>query len=191
MSKPQATPNDLDVSDVEIGAVEVKNSTDDTRLNIAVDDSAMPATPSVIPVAGEYRATPTTYTDGDATVLQSDVNGNQKVTLGTTIAGEDLTNDVLRVEQRFSRSYTTADTQIKAGSGFIHTVTFAQTDAAPTAGSIIIYDSLTETGTIIYSETFDTTVFRGYSVVLDVSFATGLYIGFTTTADVGVTISYR
>lgn len=45
----------------------------------ATDDSAMPATPRVIPVAGEYRATPTTYTDGDATVLQTDINGNAKI----------------------------------------------------------------------------------------------------------------
>ena len=51
----------------------------------AVDDSAMAATPPFIPVGGEYRAAATTYTDGDATVLQTDVNGrlltDAKVTL--------------------------------------------------------------------------------------------------------------
>lgn len=45
----------------------------------ATDDTAMPATPLVVPVAGEYRNSATTYTDGDATVLQSDVNGYLKV----------------------------------------------------------------------------------------------------------------
>lgn len=103
-----------------------------------------------------------------------------------------MANRIVRVEQgQFIHSHKTADAQIKAGEGFLHTLTFAQTDAAPTAGTIIVYDSLTETGTIIYSETFDTTIFRGYSVHLDVLFATGLYVGFTTTADVGITVAYR
>lgn len=157
----------------------------------SVDDTAMPATPAILPVGGEYRASATTYTDGDATVLQTDVNGNLKITNATLQAGEDLTNDVQKVEHRYSYTRLAADGQIKAGAGFIHTLTFACADAAPTAGSIIVYDSLTETGTVIYSETFDTTAFRGYSVLLDVSFATGCYVGFTTTADVGCTVSFR
>lgn len=111
--------------------------------------------------------------------------------LSTKLAGEDLINDVLKTEQRYSFTRLAADGQVKAGAGFLHTLTFACADAAPTAGSIIVYDSLSETGTVIYSETFDTTAFRGFSVVLDVSFSTGLYIGFTTTADVGCTASWR
>ncbi len=91
----------------------------------------------------------------------------------------------------FNYSRLTADGQIKAGAGRIHTLTFACGDAAPTAGSIIVYDSLTETGTVIYSETFTTTAFRGYTVTLDVNFSTGCYVGFTTTADVGCTVAYR
>lgn len=86
--------------------------------------------------------------------------------------------------------HITADTQIKKTAGTLHSLTFAQTDAVPTAGSIIVYDSLTEAGTILYSETFTTTPFRGYTVNLDIAFSTGLYVGFTTTADVGVTVSY-
>lgn len=90
-----------------------------------------------------------------------------------------------------SYTYCTSDTAIKSGSGVLHTVTFTCADAAPTAGSIIIYDNTAESGTTIYSETFDTTAFRGHTVILDVAFGTGLYIGFTTTADVGVTVSWR
>ena len=163
----------------------------DTRTTGATDDSAMPATPPFLPVGGEYRSSATTYTDGDATVLQTDVNGNLKTTLATAIAGEDLTNDVLKVEQRFSGSMVSADTLVKTGAGFIHTLTFACIDAVPTAGTIIVYDNTAESGTILYSETFDTTVFRGYSVILDLVFSTGLYIGFATTADIGCTPSYR
>lgn len=91
----------------------------------------------------------------------------------------------------FTGKHVTSDTQVKKTPGVLHSLTFAQTDEAPTAGSIIVYDSLTETGTILYSETFTTTPFRGYTVVLDIVFSTGLYIGFSTTADVGVTVSYK
>lgn len=143
------------------------------------------------PMQGVYEATPSTVADGKLGTVGIDTNRNQKVTQATLTAGEDLTNDVLKTEQRFSHSRVTADTAIKSGAGFLHTLTFAQSDAAPTAGTIIVYDNTAETGTIIYSETFDTTVFRGYTVTLDVSFTTGLYIGFTTTADVGCTVSYR
>lgn len=86
--------------DIEIGAVEVKNGTDDTRLTVAVDEAAMPATPSVIPVGAEYRASATTYTDGDATVLQSDINGNLKTHEAMLAAGEDLTNNVQGVVEK-------------------------------------------------------------------------------------------
>lgn len=89
------------------------------------------------------------------------------------------------------RAYATSDTLVKSGTGFLHTVTFSETDAAPTAGTIIIYDNTAESGTIIHSETFTTTPFRSYTITLDVPFNTGLYIGFTTTTDVGVTLSYK
>ena len=85
----------------------------------------------------------------------------------------------------------TADTLVKSGAGFLKTIAFAESDAAPTAGTIIIYDNTAESGTILYSETFSTTPFRGYAIELNVPFNTGLYVGFTTTADVGVTLSYK
>jgi hypothetical protein len=130
----------------------------------------------------------TTQTGDSAT---DDTNNAAQVTLATTLAGEDTSNDVMKVEQRFAYAHVTADTAVKSAPGFLHTLTFAQTDAAPTAGSIIVYDNTAESGTIIYSETFTTDVFRGYTVTIDAAFGTGLYIGFTTTADVGVTVSYR
>lgn len=57
-----------------------------TPSDYAVDDTAMPATPNVNPMGLEYRATPTTYTDGDATVAQADQYGNLKVTLATALS---------------------------------------------------------------------------------------------------------
>ena len=80
--------------------------------------------------------------------------------------------------QNLQGKNVTEDALVIAGSGVLHTLTFAGTDAAPTAGTIIVYDNTAESGTVLYSETFDTTVFRGYTVTLDVPFGTGIYVGF-------------
>lgn len=116
---------------------------------------------------------------------------SQKVTLVTKLAGEDITNDVIKTEQRFAFAFKQTDEIVKSGAGFLHSVTFSCNDAAPTAGSIILYDNTTEAGTIIFSHTFTTTPFVPFSVTIDSMFNNGLFVGFTTTNDVNVTISYR
>lgn len=116
---------------------------------------------------------------------------SKKVTQATLLAGEDLTNNVMKTEQRFSYSLVTSDTAVKSGSGFLHTLTFSCNDAAPTAGSVIVYDNTAESGTQIFNHTFTTTPFAPFSVTIDASFTTGLYVGFTTTNDVNCTVSYR
>ncbi len=113
------------------------------------------------------------------------------VSLVSQLAGEDLTNDVMKTEQRFSGSVLTGDTLVKSGAGFLHALTISCNDAAPTAGSIIVFDSLTEAGTQLFNHTFTTTPFVPFTVILDLTFSTGLYIGFTTTADVNITPSFR
>jgi len=50
---------------------------------------------------------------------------------------------------------------------------------------------VTEAAPIIFSSTWTTAVFYPTTVTLDVEFKTGLYVGFTTTGDVSVTVSYR
>lgn len=70
-----------------------------------------------------------------------ETNDALKTTLATTLAGEDVSNDVLKVEQRFTYVQVTADTAVKSAPGFLHTVTFACADATPTAGTITIYDN--------------------------------------------------
>ena len=84
-----------------------------------------------------------------------------------------------------------ADALVKTGTGILYTLTFTCNDAAPTAGSIIVYDSVTEANTQIFNHTFTTTPFVPTTVLLNVAFKTGLYVGFTTTADVNVTVSYK
>ena len=108
-----------------------------------------------------------------------------------TLAGEDVINDVQKVEQRFAYSMVASDTAIKSAPGFLHTVTFACVDATPTAGTITIYDNTAASGTKIFEHSVAAAAFLPFSIILDVSFAIGLYVDFTTTADVNVTVSYR
>lgn len=119
------------------------------------------------------------------------ITGKDLVTLLERLAGEDLTADVLKVEERYTVTLKTADALVKTGAGFLHALTFSCNDAAPTAGSIIVYDNTAESGTQIFNHTFTTTPFVPFTVIIDGSFGTGLYIGFTTTNDVNVTVSYR
>uniref|UniRef100_A0A6M3K5V8 Uncharacterized protein n=2 Tax=viral metagenome TaxID=1070528 RepID=A0A6M3K5V8_9ZZZZ len=58
---------------------------DGSKTPVIADDSAQVATPEMINVGGEYRASATTYSDGDATILQTDVNGQLKVVLSSDI----------------------------------------------------------------------------------------------------------
>ena len=165
-------------------------STDQEVVGNVADNAADSGNP--VKVGGKYNASAPTYADGDRADLQVDTNGNIKVTLATAIAGEDVINDVLKVEQRFSASgVLTSGTAVKSGAGFLHTVTFSQNDAAPTAGTIDIYNNTAGSGTKLFSWTLDTTVFQPFSVVLDIPFSTGLYVDFTTTNDVNVVCSYR
>ncbi len=94
-------------------------------------------------------------------------------------------------DQPYKSVTLAADGLVKTGTGFIHTVTFSQGDAAPTAGSIIIYDNTAESGTVLFTHTQTTAAFMPTTITLDIPFVTGLYVGFTTTADVSVTISYK
>ena len=108
-----------------------------------------------------------------------------------TLAGEDVVNDVMKVEQRYAYSLVAANAAVKSAPGFLHSLTFSCNDAAPTAGTIDVYDNTVASGTKIFSWTLPATAFTPCSVIIDATFATGLYVAFTTTADVNVTVSYR
>jgi len=108
-----------------------------------------------------------------------------------TLAGEDVVNDVMKVEQRYAYSLVAANTAVKSAPGFLHSLTFSCNDAAPTAGTIDVYDNTVASGTKIFSWTLPATAFTPCSVIIDATFATGLYVAFTTTTDVNVTVSYR
>lgn len=141
----------------------------------------------------QYNTSTPTFTPGQPVNPQFDINGNQLVSLATLIAGEDLTNNVIKTEERFTGSgVLTSDTLVKSGAGFLHAITISQNDAAPTAGTIDVIDN-TSAGASpkIWTWTLTTAVFTPFTIILDVAFSTGLYVDFTTTGDVAVVCSYR
>ena len=131
--------------------------------------------------------------DGDYSTLNTDALGHVWVREGYAPGYEDNTAGVAKVEARYGSSGAlTADTQVKGSAGFVHTITVSNTDIAATAGTIDVYDSLTATGTKIFSMYVPVSnLFAPFTVTLDVSCATGIYVDFTTVADVNVFVSYR
>lgn len=142
-----------------------------------------------------YNATPTTRTEGQGGPLQASALGAIKADMGTLLAGEDLTNGVMKVEHQYTYTKCTADTQVKASAGFVHAVILQQADAVPTAGTIIVYDNTAESGTAVLTEQISATselgIDGGAVIIIDALFPTGIYVGFTTTADVICTIIWR
>ena len=85
----------------------------------------------------------------------------------------------------------TADGQVRSVKGRLHTISIAPTTATPTAGLLSVYDSLTETGTVVYSEwVFATT--PGHTIVIDCDVQIGIYVGYDATLDdVSCTVTHR
>lgn len=107
-------------------------------------------------------------------------------------AGEDISQDVLKVEQRSDSNYTiTTDTGVSSTSGVLRGIVLMQTDAAPTAGSIDVYDNTAGSGNKLFTVTIDTTVFRAMYIPLNLPYSNGIYVDFTTTTDVAVVLDYR
>ena len=141
---------------------------------------------------GQYNSTLPTITNTRYNNIQIGVNAELLVGNATLAAGEDQINNLVKVEERFSYSaVAVADVQVKGSAGFLHSVTISCNDAAPTAGTLIIYDSLTETGTIVFNHTFTTTPFVPLTIIPNITMLTGIYVGMTTTGDVNFSCSYR
>lgn len=141
-------------------------------------------------VLGEYLSPSPSYENGDVATLQTDNNGNLKTTLATKIAGEDIVLDVLKTEQRFSFHRTTTSGLVKSGSGFLHTVTFSATGTV-VSGVITLYNNTTDSGQIIWSGVIPAGI-APLSIILDVSFSSGLYIKYDgVVSNVGTVVSFR
>jgi len=159
------------------------SSTGASSFGVTTPSTNVDGMQNVLPV-GVYNATPTTRTEGQFGTLQEDTLGNLKNTLGTTIAGEDIPSDVLKVEQRNNATYiSTATTTIcKTGAGLLNTITVT----GGTAGTIVVYDNTSASGTILASFS-STNALATYT--FNVSFSIGLTV--VTSAATLVTVSAR
>lgn len=137
-----------------------------------------------------YNTSKPTLTNGQSVMAQCNVNGARDVNEVLAPQYEDNTIGVAKVEQRYSYGRVTADGQIKNGSGFIHSVTFAATGTV-TAGVITLYDNTAESGTIVWSGTIQVGL-NPTTIILNVSVSTGIYVGYDgTIANVATTVAYR
>lgn len=126
-----------------------------------------------------------------------DNNNNGGTSLGSLIAGEDIVNDVHKVEQRFSyvNITTNATTAVKTGAGFLHTIVINNPALITVANlTITVYDNTAGSGTKIGTWTvpFGLTTQVPFTIPINVAFATGLTIvtgGPTVTGD--LTVAYR
>lgn len=107
--------------------------------------------------------------------------------LGTKLAGEDLTNDILKVEQRFNATYigTSVTTLVKTGAGQLHALNIWL--AGATGNTITVYDNTAASGTII--ATISTPTIGSF--MLNASFATGLTIVTAGTTAPNLTVTFR
>ena len=132
--------------------------------------------------------------------------GTEALLRDSTQFGDGVSDGIAAVHQRYFNGSTydrwkgyfpfingrvTADGQIKGSAGFVHCINVSPTAATSTAGVITIYDSLTETGTVlatIYCPTNDTTV---KTIPIDVVAGTGIYVGYdAAVTNHAVNISY-
>lgn len=107
-------------------------------------------------------------------------------------AGEDLTNDVQKVENRYAYSRALAGaagtTTVKSGAGFLHTLVV---NKAVATGTVTIYDSAGTSATIIGQIITGAALVSDppLSATYDVSCGTGLTIASAQAFD--ITVSYR
>jgi hypothetical protein len=96
------------------------------------------------------------------------------------------------VPENYSYSgVVTSDTLVKTGSGVVHTLTCGS-DAAATAGTLSVRDGVAAGGgTIIATIEFVAAYFPPVTLTYDAKFGTGLFLDFTTTADVSCTVTFK
>lgn len=123
-----------------------------------------------------------------------------KVTKSTTDACEDITNDVCKVEERYltipiggTDAMISADQLYKSNTGHVKGIS-CSSDATATAGTIALRDStVAGAGNILWSQDILAIAYTPGMIRedLDTDFSVGLFLDFTTTADVKCMVRYR
>lgn len=178
-----------EVAGAHLQRVKLDQGAEGAAAPLAADNSADTGNP--VKIGGKFNSAVPSYDDGDRADLQVDVNGNLKVTLATGIAGENWTVNRLFTEENYTYFRKTADGQIMSGGGYLLSVNIARTGSVATAGVLTIYDSASETGTVIYSEYIDTDT-KPHTIPIKSNVASGIYVGFDATlAGIQVSGAYR
>jgi hypothetical protein len=116
----------------------------------------------------------------------------KSVTQSTLLAGEDLTNDVLKVEQRYSYHYIAApaaDEVVKASAGFVHAIILGKW---VTGGTVEVSDHATDgDGNVKIKLTAGATDESGFPKTIPVNAVFGTGITVDTIGLTDVTIIYR
>lgn len=109
----------------------------------------------------------------------ADANHNEPVSLGTKIAGEDLTNDVLRVRDSATYTNLTASALIKTGAGVLKGIVVN----SHTSGTLKLWDNTSAATTVIF-ETITFAAGPNFIKFPAVEFNTGLYATIGGTANI-------
>lgn len=122
--------------------------------------------------------------------MAKDASGNDIVTTGadslsslsTRIAGEDLTNDVLKIQDSASYTNLSASALIKTGAGVLKGIVVN----SHSSGTLKLWDNTSAATTVL----FNTITFAaGSGIVINlpaVEFSTGLYATIGGTADITI-----
>ena len=114
-------------------------------------------------------------------LTNQDSAGNQLVGLGSLMAGEDLTNDVLKTEDRSTYTNISASALIKTGAGRLKGFSVN----SHTSGTLKLWDNTSAATTVL----LNTITFNAGPVQFnypDVEFGTGLYATVGGTADITI-----
>ena len=116
------------------------------------------------------------------------------VVLSSGIAGEDLINNILVTEDRYTyaTSFGTATTTIKTGSGYLKRISVTNPMMFGAAGTISVWDNTAASGTPMGTITIPAgTTAVPFPVPFDESFSNGLTLSFGGTSLPYLNISYR
>lgn len=137
---------------------------------------------------------------GGPTTGVLDADSNVGTTLATTLAGEDVSNDVQKTEERYltiptggTTAMIAADQLYKSGPGYVRGIS-CSSDATATAGTITLRDSTTAgAGNILWEQDILAIAYTPGMIREDLQtpFSIGLYLDFTTTADMKCMVRYR
>lgn len=123
-----------------------------------------------------YNATAPTKTDGQGNPLQSDSLGNLQVNSYTKLAGEDLTNDVMKVQRQATYTNISASALIKTGAGQLMGI---MVNSAAAGATIKIWDQTSAAVPVLINTlTFTLAATQGgfFLPLPDIKFSTGLYV---------------